>query len=57
MNFQQTKGDSLSNKLSNATNTVLDYSMSANSIDKDAITRLVNEVLVEQAKRHGVDLS
>lgn len=57
MKFQQTKGDSLSNKLSNATNTVLDYSMSANSIDKDAITRLVNEVLVEQAKRHGVDLS
>ncbi|MEA1899475.1 MAG: hypothetical protein U9N47_01720 [Thermodesulfobacteriota bacterium] len=57
MKFQQTKGDFLLNKLSNATNTVLDYSMSANSIDKDAITRLVNEVLVEQAKRHGVDLS
>jgi len=57
MKFQQTKGDFLLNKLSNATNTVLDYSMSANSIDKDVITTLVNEVLVEQAKRHGVDLS
>lgn len=57
MKFQQTKGVFPLNKLSNATKTVLDYSMSANSIDKDAITRLVNEVLVEQAKRHGVDLS
>ena len=26
-------------------------------IDKETITRLVNEVLIEQARRHGVDLS
>jgi hypothetical protein len=26
-------------------------------MDKEAITRLVNEVLIEQARRHGVDLS
>lgn len=57
MKFQQTKGDFLSNKLSNATNTAFNYSMPENFIDKDAITTLVNEVLVEQAKRHGVDLS
>ena len=57
MKFQQTKGDFLSNKLSNATNTAFNYSMPENFIDKDAITTLVNEVLVEQARRHGVDLS
>lgn len=57
MKFQQTERSSLSNKISNATEPVLRDSILVNSIDKDAIATFVNEVLVEQAKRHGVDLS
>lgn len=56
---QQTKGDYPSSNISNATSVGFNSnnSISENSLDKDAITTLVNEALAEQAKRHGVDLS
>jgi hypothetical protein len=57
MKNQQPKGNFLSNKVNNVTEVVLNNSMLAGSLDKDAITALVNDVLVEQARRHGVDLS
>ncbi|MBN1931249.1 MAG: hypothetical protein JW786_06535 [Desulfobacterales bacterium] len=55
--FHQRKGDTPSIHLYNTTHTVLGNSMAGDVPDKDAITKIVNEVLVEQAKRHGVDLS
>jgi hypothetical protein len=54
---QQPKGNFLSNKVNNVTEVVSNKSMPADSLDKDAVTALVNDVLVEQARRHGVDLS
>ncbi len=57
MKFQHPKGAFLPKKICNVTEVVLNDSMPANSLDKDAITTLVNGVLVEQARRHGVDLS
>lgn len=57
MKFHQRKGDTPSIHVYNTTHTVLGNSMAGDVLDKDAITKLVNEVLVEQAKRHGVDLS
>lgn len=51
------KGDSPSFHINNNTHTVLGNSMAGAVPDKDAITKLVNEALVEQARRHGVDLS
>ncbi len=57
MKFHLQKGDTPSRQLSNATSADFAISMAVNTLDKDALTTLVNEVLVEQAKRHGVDLS
>lgn len=57
MKFHLQKGDTPSRQLSNATSADFAVSMAVNTLDKDALTTLVNEVLVEQAKRHGVDLS
>ncbi len=57
MKNQQPKGNFQSKKINNVTEVVLNKSMLADSLDKDAVTALVNDVLVEQARRHGVDLS
>lgn len=54
--LQQTK-ESPSNSIGSVPEPIFTASMSTNAIDKDAIATFVNEVLVEQAKRHGVDLS
>ncbi|MCP4115972.1 MAG: hypothetical protein GY737_11305 [Desulfobacteraceae bacterium] len=57
MNFQQSKGDIFSKKTGSVTEVVFNDAMPAGSLDKDVVTSLVNDVLVEQARRHGVDLS
>ncbi|MCP4338718.1 MAG: hypothetical protein GY799_07455 [Desulfobulbaceae bacterium] len=56
VNLQQRK-ESPSNSIGSVPEPIFTASVSTNAIDKDAIATFVNEVLVEQATRHGVDLS
>lgn len=57
MKVQQPQDAFFSMRTGSVTEVVINDAMQAGFLDKDAVTALVNEVLVEQARRHGVNLS